>query len=68
MADTANTPDVRLSPDGDDVAIRNVTGHPVLKWRTVSGLWLSDKEVADWTPLVPESHHATEAAALRAQS
>ncbi len=47
------TPEVRLSPDGRDVAIRNVMDHPTLKWRTSSGLWLTDEEVADWTPLEP---------------
>jgi hypothetical protein len=53
MADT--TPEVRLSPDGRDVAIRNVksiANHPTLDWRCTNNLWLSDDEISDWTPLV----------------
>lgn len=55
MADTANTPEVRMSPDGLDVVIRN-TGHPAYPWRSTRGLWHSNEEVAGWTPLVPASH------------
>jgi hypothetical protein len=58
VADTP--PGIRLSPDNKDVAIRTaetIATHPTLHWRTTSGLWLSDAEVSDWTPL-DVRHHA----------
>jgi len=50
--------EVRLSPDGRDVAIRNL--HTIVnQWQTTKrgGQFLTDAQVADWTPLttaVPE--------------
>lgn len=39
MADSTNTPD-------DNAPVRDVTGHPTLKWRMPDGLWLTDQEAA----------------------
>jgi hypothetical protein len=46
------TPEVRLSPDKQDAAIRNGSS-PWAPWRVTSGGWFSDEHVADWTPLLP---------------
>jgi hypothetical protein len=48
------TPEVRLSPDEQNVAIRNgmTEWSP---WRVSNGGWYSDAQVSDWTPLLPAS-------------
>lgn len=53
MADT--TPEIRLSPDGRDVAIRNSNArfHP---WRVTNGDQYTDAQVAGWLPLVDARH------------
>ena len=50
-----STPEVRLSPAGWDVAIRNgaMVNAP---WRVSTGEWFTDAQVADWTPLLPVSN------------
>jgi hypothetical protein len=51
------TPEVRLSPDGQAVAIRNRDSQH-WPWNGTHGcVWTaySDEQVADWTPLLPVS-------------
>jgi hypothetical protein len=48
--------EIRVSPDGKNVAIRNnslplVSSAP---WRVSNGGFYSDEQVADWYPLVPK--------------
>ena len=47
-----DAPEVRLSPDGWDVAIRNgaLIAAP---WRVSTGEWFTDAAVSDWTLLLP---------------
>lgn len=48
------TPEVRLSPDGDIVAIRNrFSVH--WPWNGSNGNGYTDDHVRDWTPLLPAS-------------
>jgi hypothetical protein len=48
-----NAPEVRLSPDGQDVAI-NIAFN---MWKTTSSVaFLADVHVRDWTPLLPVSN------------
>lgn len=49
-----NAPEVRLSPDGQNVAIRN--GTEWSPWRVSDGGRYSDSQVSDWRPLLPASH------------
>lgn len=56
---TDETYPMRVSPDGRDVAIRNL--HKIVtvtddgpQWSTVSSKWLTDAQVADWIPLVTQ--------------
>jgi hypothetical protein len=54
-----STPEVRLSPDGRDVAIRNlkaIANRPRCDWRASNGQWLTDAEVSEWTLLLPVSN------------
>lgn len=47
---------VRVSPTGDVVAERRTIGPGVTcPWRTTIGTWLSDDQVADWTPLTEQA-------------
>lgn len=53
-----DAPEIRVSPDGRDVVIRNLSefaDHPVLRWRSTDLMWFTDDEVADWIPLAPVS-------------
>jgi hypothetical protein len=42
--------EIRISPDSQDVAIRNRDDH-YFPWRVTDGSQRSDKQVADWTVL-----------------
>lgn len=48
------TPEVRLSPDGGEVAIRN-NDSAHAPWRVTNGGHYRDEQVRDWTPLLPAS-------------
>jgi hypothetical protein len=48
------TPEVRLSPDGDIVVIRN-NGSSIWPWAGSNEANYSDEHVSDWTPLLPAS-------------
>lgn len=59
---------MRVSPDGRDVAIRNL--HKIVsvvddgpQWSTVSSQWLTDEQVDDWLPLAVQRDHVTVARA-----
>jgi hypothetical protein len=50
-----DAPEVRLSPDGHDAAVCNLTHpeRPDLRWRATNGAYLTDKQVEGWTVLTP---------------
>lgn len=48
-------PEVRLSPDGRDVAIRN-GAYEHSPWRVSNGGHYADSHVREWTPLRPVSN------------
>lgn len=50
---------MRVSPDGRDIAIRNLNRIVTVaedgpQWITTSSQWLTDAQVDDWTELVPQ--------------
>lgn len=49
-----STPEVRQSPDGQEVAIRNGWSQHA-QWRVSNGGHYRDEQVSDWTPLLPVS-------------
>lgn len=50
-----DAPEVRLSPDGYNVAIRN-RDSKTAPWRVTNGGYYRDDQVSEWTPLLPVSN------------
>lgn len=50
-----DAPEVRLSPSGQEVAIRNNPSNHA-PWRVTNGGHYRDAQVSNWTPLLPVSN------------